>query len=101
MTGNELLKVILLKAIRTALPCPYGTSVDVRVDDNGDVHIEMILLKLHQPFNLEDEQKRECVKCKRCKWYVNYQSYQWCDRHDTILPEKPCKFFAELHPSET
>lgn len=49
MTEDELLKVI-----RAALPCPYGTSVDVQVDDNGDVHIEMMLLKPHKPFNLED-----------------------------------------------
>lgn len=48
MTGDELLKVI-----RAALPCPYGTSVDVQIDDNGDVHIEMILLEPHQPFDLK------------------------------------------------
>ena len=49
MTKDELQNVI-----RAALPCPYGTSVDVQVDDNGDVHIEMILLEPHQPFNLKD-----------------------------------------------
>lgn len=52
--GMKMTKDELLKVIRDALPCPYGTSVDVQIDDNGDVHIKMTLLKPHQPFSLED-----------------------------------------------
>lgn len=50
MTGNEL-----LNAIRDALPCPYGTSVDVQgIDSNGDVCVKLILCEPYHPSDLKD-----------------------------------------------
>lgn len=50
MTKDEL-----LKAIRDALPCPYGTSVDVQADGStGDFHVKLILWEPYQPSDLKD-----------------------------------------------
>lgn len=53
--GTKMTKDELLKVIRDALPCPYGTSVDVQADGStGDFHVKLILLELYQPSDLND-----------------------------------------------